>query len=293
MTPPPIFNVPKGIRPPMMRKIGGGVKELDFFKMVAAGNDFIVADNRLGIVAHPVFLAKKLCDRKFSIGADGLLLLENSKKADVRMRIFNPDGSQAEMCGNGVRCLAKFAFEKKIAKNSHSIETLAGTIFAFVRGDDVVKAKMVEPKGLRLNVPVSAKGARHLLNLIDTGVPHAVKVLASVDEADVEGLGRVLRRHPFFSPRGSNVNFMSFGPGAWVHIRTYERGVEGETLACGTGSTAGALVAAALKNFKSPVKVKTRSGETLKVYFLKKEGRFEEVYLEGRVTTSFRGRVKI
>ncbi len=268
------------------------MRRLNFFKMVAAGNDFIVADNRRGFITNPASLAKKLCDRKFFIGADGLLLLENSKKADVRMRIFNPDGSQAEMCGNGVRCLAKFAFEKKITKNSHSIETLAGTIFAFVRGG-VVKAKMVEPKALRLNVPVRAKGTRHILNLIDTGVPHAVKVLASVEGADVDGLGRVLRRHPFFSPRGTNVNFISFGPGALVRIRTYERGVEAETLACGTGSTAGALVAAALKNFKSPVRVKTQGGETLKVYFSKKEGRFQEVYLEGKVATSFQGRVKI
>ncbi len=260
--------------------------------MAAAGNDFIVVDNRRGFVKNPAHLAKTLCDRKFSIGADGLLLLEKSKKADFRMRIFNPDGSQAEMCGNGVRCLAQFAVQKKIAKTKHSIETLSGMIMAFVR-QNVVKAKMVTPKELRLNVAVKVNGSSHLLNLIDTGVPHAVKVLRSVDKADVEGLGRLLRRHEFFSPRGTNVDFISFGPGALVKIRTYERGVEAETLACGTGSTAGALVAAALKDFKSPVKVKTQGGEVLKVYFSKKDGRFQEVYLEGKVVMSFKGRVKI
>lgn len=268
------------------------LKSVAFSKKEAAGNDFIIIDNRKKRVQSPVRAAQKLCNRKLSVGADGLLLLEKSKNADIRMRIFNPDGSQAEMCGNGVRCLAKFAAQNKITTNIHSIETLAGRIQSEVRGD-IVRAKMVPPRGLRLNVMVRAAGASHILHLINTGVPHAVKVVRRVSQAAVESLGRTLRWHKAFAPKGTNVNFISVSPGPSVQIRTYERGVEAETLACGTGSTAGALVAATLKNLKSPVRVRTRGGEVLKIYFSKKNGLFEDVYLEGKVTDSFEGRVKL
>lgn len=267
------------------------MKALFFSKKAAAGNDFILVDNRKGAVQNGAKAARKLCSRKYSIGADGLILLERSKKADYRMRIFNPDGSEAEMCGNGVRCLAKFAAQKKIAKKNHSIETPAGTINASVSGD-TVKARMIKPKGLKLNVSVSANGAPHNLHVIDTGVPHAVEVTDNLSQTDVDRLGRALRRHEAFAPRGTNVNFISIGREG-IEIRTYERGVEAETLACGTGSTAGALVAAALKGLKSPVKVKTQGGEVLKIYFSQSNGSFDDVYLEGDVVDSFEGSVKL
>ena len=266
---------------------------LEFTKMVGAGNDFIVVDNRSGAIGNDAAkIAKKLSDRKHSVGADGLILLEKSKKADIRMRIFNPDGSEAEMCGNGVRCVAKFAVTHKIKKSALSIETLAGIIEAEARGN-IVKAKLVKPKALKLNFSLQVNGRNEILNFIDTGVPHAVKVLDSLEGVDVDEWGSQIRRHPYFAPRGTNANFVSLGSQNKIEVRTYERGVEGETLSCGTGSTAAALVVAALKGLKSPVLVLTKGGETLKVYFSKKGSEFFNVYLEGPVQTTFEGRVAL
>ncbi|MBI3315583.1 MAG: diaminopimelate epimerase [Candidatus Omnitrophica bacterium] len=261
--------------------------------MVAAGNDFVVLDNRArSWKGRPDAWSKKLCDRKSGIGADGVLWLERSKRSDARMRIFNPDGSEAEMCGNGVRCLAHFAVRKGLSGRGSrvTIETPAGEIKAEVRGN-VVRAKLPDPKGLRLNLRVSVEGHPRNLSFIDTGVPHAVLVVGAVGRCDVETLGRQIRTHRFFKPRGTNVDFVSLGQGREIEVRTYERGVEGETLSCGTGSTASALVAAALKDLRSPVRVHTASGETLKVYFTKTDAGFREVYLEGPVKTCFEGRI--
>ena len=270
------------------------MKLIIFTKMAGAGNDFIVVDNRSGVINRKAAgrLAERLSDRRFSIGADGLILLEKSKKSDIRMRILNPDGSEAEMCGNGVRCLAKFAVDHRITGPRLSIETLAGTIYAKVKGDSV-KAKMLEPKDLRLDFEIRVNGHRERLSSIDTGVPHAVKRVDSVSSSDVEGLGETIRRHEYFAPRGTNVDFVSLRKGNAIDVRTYERGVEGETLACGTGSTAAALVTAATKNLKSPVQVHTKGGETLKVYFSKAGTRFHDVYLEGRIQKSFEGRIEL
>ena len=286
------------------------VKIINFTKMTGAGNDFIVVDNRSGLIKKNIReIAKKLSNRKFSIGGDGLIFLEKSstigrlpagrqgpasgrKTADIRMRLWNPDGSEAEMCGNGVRCLAKFAVDKHVTGPKLSIETPAGTIYAEVKGLSV-KAKMIAPKDLKLNFRIGIKGRKELLNFINTGVPHAVKLVGSVDSCDVLGLGETIRHHDYFAPRGTNVDFVSLRKGSAIDIRTYERGVEGETLACGTGSTAAALVTATLKNLKSPVSVHTHGGEVLKVYFSKRGMAFHEVYLEGRIQCSFEGGVKI
>lgn len=265
---------------------------LKFVKMSGAGNDFIVVDNRRKLIRDGAKAAKRLCDRKLSVGGDGLLLLERSSKADVRMRIFNSDGSQAEMCGNGVRCLAKFATDKRIAGNKLTIETMAGLIEATVRGS-VVRAKLMEPKDLRLNLSVSLDGEPQTMHFINTGVPHAVKIIDSVDGVDVAALGRLIRRHQAFAPRGANANFVAIRGGNRIDVRTYERGVEGETLACGTGSTASALVAAALKGLRSPVAVGTRGGETLKIFFSKNGQKFYDVYLEGAIRKNFEGSVNL
>ncbi len=268
------------------------MKPIHFTKMAGAGNDFIIVDNRSRIIKKDAAkLAKRLLDRRFSIGADGLILLEKSKKADIRMRILNPDGSEAEMCGNGVRCLAKFAVDHRITGPKLSIETLAGTIYAEVKGESV-KAKMVEPKDLELNFGIRVNGHNELLSFINTGVPHAIKIGGPVSDSEVETLGKMIRRHQHFAPRGTNVDFVSLRKGNTIDVRTYERGVEGETLACGTGSTAAALVAAAMKNLKSPVLVHTKGGEVLKVHFSRIGGFFHDVYLEGRIQKSFEGRVQ-
>jgi diaminopimelate epimerase len=259
--------------------------------MVAAGNDFIVVDARAGnFKGRQPALSKAWCARRHGIGADGVLWLENSKRSDVRMRMFNPDGSEAEMCGNGVRCLAHFSVQKKIARPQLTVETLAGVIGVRVRGD-LVKAKLPNPKGLKLRLSVAVNGSDRRLSFIDTGVPHAVVLVDALGRCDVEKLGRAIRNHRVFAPRGTNVDFLSIETDRSIHVRTYERGVEGETLSCGTGSTASALVAAALKDWKSPVSVHTAGGEVLKVYFTKTDGGFRDVCLEGIVCTSFEGRI--
>jgi diaminopimelate epimerase len=266
---------------------------LSFTKMAGAGNDFILADNRTGILKGDLGrFALRLCDRKRSIGADGLILVERSKKADVRMRILNSDGSEAEMCGNGIRCLAKFAADKRITGKQLSIETLAGLIRARVRGR-IVKARMIEPKGLRLNFRIPMGGRQETVSFINTGVPHTVKVVRSLAQCPVNALGRAIRTHRHFAPRGTNVDFISFRSGNVIDIRTYERGVEDETLACGTGSVAAALVASRLKGLRSPVLVRTHGGEVLKIYFSRNGASFSDVYLEGAVDTYFEGRVAL
>lgn len=264
-----------------------------FSKVVAAGNDFIVIDNRRGALkGSPKAKAKQLCERKFGVGADGVLLMERSAKADIRMRIFNPDGSQADMCGNGVRCLSKFAVDKKIAKPEHTVETGAGIIRSRVRGG-LVKALLTEPKDFREYPKLGVNGRSERIHFLNTGVPHAVIVERSLKGLDVASRGRALRYHKAFAPRGTNVNFMRVGLGNAIEVRTYERGVEAETLACGTGSTASALTAARLKGLRSPVRVKTSGGENLMVYFSRRNGCFTDVHLEGPVETTFEGRVRI
>ena len=263
---------------------------INFVKMAGAGNDFIMIDNRSGKLKNLPALAKRFCERRFSIGADGAIFLEKSKKWDARMRIINPDGSEAEMCGNGVRCLAKFASELTRGKTSWKIETIAGVIDVQIKRD-VVKAKMSEPKDMQLNLDVPLEKGKVKTHFINTGVPHAVVLVDEVGKTDVFGVGRSIRHHQIFAPKGTNVNFISV-EGGGVRVRTYERGVEDETLACGTGSTASALVAAAVKNLKSPVQVQTQGGK-LKIYFSKNENGYENVYLEGPVLRAFEGRVGI
>ena len=279
------------------------MKSVDFLKMAGAGNDFIVIDARKLKIASAATLAKKLCDRKHSIGGDGLLLVEKSsatirggsasggKKADMRMRIINPDGSEAEMCGNGVRCVAKFAVVNGITGKKLSIETLAGIIQAEVKGD-IVKARMIDPKTFKTGLRLSVNGEYLDASFIDTGVPHAVVYSNALETLDVETIGRAIRTHECFAPRGANANFIAKTPSG-IRVRTYERGVEGETLACGTGSTASALIAAATQGLSSPVSVRTQGGEILKIYFSRKNGVFHDVYLEGSVKTSFEGRVEL
>ena len=267
--------------------------QISFVKMAASANDFIVIDNRRGVIKkNPAAVARKICDRKLSVGADGLLLLEKSRKADIRMRIFNPDGSEASMCGNGVRCLAKFAVKNKITKSNHRIETGAGIIEAEVKGD-TVKAHLTDPKDFQGSVKLDVNGRHEEVYFINTGVPHAVIFEPSLEEISVQERGRGVRTHRHFAPRGTNVNFVKVGSGNSIDVRTYERGVEDETQACGTGSTASALVSARLKGLASPVKVHTAGGEVLKVYFKNGQGIWKDVYLEGPVRQTFEGRISI
>jgi len=257
------------------------MKKLKFTKMVGSGNDFIVVSGEpSGNLSR---LAKTLCDRKFGIGADGLLLLNKCKRADLSMRIFNADGSEAEMCGNGARCAAFFNGKAKT-----TLSTAAGIIHTEVSGDQV-KIQLTTPKDIRLDIPLNVNGRSLKVNFINTGVPHLVVFVHGIDKVDVKYLGRVMRNHQKFSPRGTNVNFVEEKGNNFIQIRTYERGVEDETLACGTGSTAAALIFALKKNLDNLIKVKTQSGEILKVTFQKKSGEFIKVWLEGKVRIVYKG----
>lgn len=256
-----------------------------FTKMVASGNDFIVIDND----KLPVKLA---CDRKFGIGADGVLVLGKSRIADVKMRIFNADGSEAEMCGNGARCTALFAARNASGPKKLSIETKAGIINAEVRRD-IVKIRLTEPKNIEFNIPVKINGRILRVNFINTGVPHAVIFVSGIEKIDVDNIGRQVRYHKRFFPKGTNVNFVEVLDQGLIRIRTYERGVEGETLACGTGSTASALIFALINCVDNMIKVKTESTEVLKVYFNKEKNKLSDVWLEGKARIVYKGEYNV
>lgn len=263
--------------------------KITFYKMSGSGNDFILIDNREGLLNRdPHEFARRVCHRQLGVGADGLLLIEPSKVSDFRMRIINADGSEAEMCGNGGRCVARLAHLLGIAEAEMAFETLAGLIRAEVRGSRV-KLQMVKPHSLRLNLELTVHCSPFTVHWINTGVPHAVLFVDDLEAAPVVELGRKLRYHEAFQPTGTNVDFVKVLGPEGLRIRTYERGVEDETLACGTGVVASALVAAALGKAVSPVQVWVRSGEVLTVYFEKRDGNFAEVFFEGDVRLIYQG----
>jgi diaminopimelate epimerase len=272
--------------------------------MIASGNDFVVIDGRLPFTVYRLpKLAREMCERKYGIGADGLLVLEKSKKADIRMRIFNADGSEAEMCGNGARCTALWAKSKISAKGGSasggknqksktiSIETKAGIIEAQVKKDNV-RIKLTNPTDMKLNIPLEVNRHPLKVNYINTGVPHAVVFVEGLDALDVKTIGEALRHHAYFKPRGTNVNFVEVVDDNFIRVRSYERGVEAETLACGTGSVASALITSytlkSLANVQA-MAVLTQSKEILKVYFNRNNDDFSDVWLEGKARIVFTG----
>lgn len=265
---------------------------IDFTKAEASGNDFIILDNRENKLFERIKnfsdFAKVFCRRKFSVGADGLLVLEDSKKCDFKMRIFNPDGSEVTMCGNGIRASALYAHEKKWVSSSMKIETGAGIIEAEVK-DGRVKVKMNLPKDIRLNQNVGIGKTVMKVHAINTGVPHAVHFVEDIEDYPVKENGAKLRFHKIFEPEGTNADFVQGPDRSNIIVRTYERGVEDETLACGTGVVASALVSHLINDTKEPVSAITRSGEILKVYFKKEKNNFHDVYLEGKAEIVFEG----
>jgi diaminopimelate epimerase len=258
--------------------------KIPFMKMSGSGNDFILIDHRKPILNEDEMkkFARKVCQRRVSVGADGLILIERSEKADFKWRFFNSDGSEAEMCGNGGRCAARFARLKGIAGPSLTFETLAGILSAQVDGKRV-KLEMTKPSGLKLDERISIEGKELVISSINTGVPHAVLFLDDIEDIDVIQMGRAIRYHPRFAPAGANANFIHLENPSRLSIRTYERGVEDETLACGTGVVASALVAAFKGLVKSPVSIMTLGGETLNVYFEVGASEVKKVFFEGDV----------
>jgi len=266
-------------------------KGIPFSKLNGSGNDFLLIDNREDVMrgVDRLSFAAKVCDRSRSIGADGVILIEPSRRADFRWDFYNADGSRAEMCGNGGRCAARFAATRRIAGREMSFETLAGTLHATVRGRRV-KLQMTRPRGLAIDRSLTFGGKKFSYSFLDTGVPHAVLFVPDASRADVAGIGRGIRRHKAFAPRGTNVNFVQAVDGA-LYVRTYERGVEGETLACGTGAVASGILAGVRGLVAPPVVVRTSGGEMLTVHFDPKRKDFGEVFLEGDTSWSCDGRI--
>jgi len=266
---------------------------LRFTKMNGAGNDFILIDNRAGDIYLDRSQIAHLCDRHRGIGADGILLLEKgSNRADFRMRYFNADGGEAEMCGNGARCFARFANKIAEPMDKISFETQAGVISARLVGD-LVTLQMTEPTDLRLNIKVPAANENKTVHFINSGVPHVVIPVPQIDVVDVSREGATIRYHKIFSPKGANVNFIEKCGANKIAIRTYERGVEDETLACGTGIVAGALIFAATENASGPITVIARGGDELHVGFEKIDGQFRSVTLTGPAEFVFEGAIEI
>ncbi len=277
------------------------MKVLEFTKMQGSGNDFVVVQMPDSRIPAPKDI-RMICDRIYGIGADGLLVLGNSKKADAQMRIFNADGTEAEMCGNGARCAVLYlALSGKQPKSggrqkNMALETKAGVISAQIAGEDV-RIKLTDPEDLKLGLKLKVKGAEYEVDYLNTGVPHAVIEVDELDDMPVKQLGNALRHHEAFKPKGANINFIKILNKNNVLVRTYERGVEDETLACGTGSVAAAIITVLNCGGESfgkigrphKVMVKTKGGEKLAVYFKVSKKKISDVWLEGRARVIFKG----
>ena len=228
------------------------MRPINFVKMHGAGNDFIMIDDREG--QFPDFDYRRMasmCTRRIGIGSEGLILVQKSDKADFKMRFFNPDGSEAELCGNGARCVAAFAREIGAAKaDTMTFETAAGLVKAEVLPGNLVKVEMPEPHDFRDDFCIA-------------GVPHKIKVVEDLVHTDVEGIGRAIRMSKDFAPDGTNVDFVVYKQPNKVLIRTYERGVEAESGACGTGALAAATIGVRDYGLEYPVVVKTVKGYEL------------------------------
>jgi diaminopimelate epimerase len=266
---------------------------LTFTKMNGAGNDFVMLDNRDGKLALDRAAIARLCDRHRGVGADGLLMVEPAQNgADFRMRYYNSDGGEAEMCGNGARCFARYAQRLSGRGGDVSFETQAGVITGRFEGDHV-QIQMSEPHSLQLGANVDADGKQLTVHSVNTGVPHAVVFVSDLENTDVRQLGAALRWHTHFAPKGTNANFAQLGSDGSVAIRTYERGVEDETLACGTGMVACALIAHELHGTPAPVQVRVRGGDTLQIGFVKSGATYREVTLTGPADFVFEGQVAL
>src|SRR6516225_5873019 len=246
--------------------------------MSGAGNDFILLDNRERKITLTPAKVAQLCDRHRGIGADGVILLvpPKSQDADWAWEFYNSDGSTGEMCGNGARCFARYVQQRTGQDKDLTFETEAGIITARFHGEQVT-VNLTEPNQLRLNEEVPLVHGRQTVHSLNTGVPHAVLFVPDADKAMVQQLGPEIRRHSHFGPPGTNVNFVQVLCPRHIRVRTFERGVEGETLACGTGVTASALVSSRVHRFASPVKVQVQGGDDLEVSFTERNGGFEDV----------------
>lgn len=282
---------------------------MKFYKYHGAGNDFVLIDNRGGEIPEnkKPELAKRVCKREQDSGADGLLLIETSNTADVKMRIFNPDGTEPEMCGNGIRCLAKHVHDTGLKKDEIAIETLAGikkVRLSKENGITHVRVNMGKPLFERKDIPTTGEGrlfkekieaaGRELeIYAVNTGVPHVVIFVDDIRKADVINVGRAVRNHPLF-PEGTNVNFVEIVCANLFKVRTYERGVEDETLACGTGITATGAICVLLGEADPEDLIEIiAKGGTLYVEVDLKGTEIETAYMKGPAELVFEGEIDV
>lgn len=268
---------------------------IPFVKMSGTGNDFILIDNRDHSIGSEEMrsLAIRVCRRRQSVGADGLILLQEDPELDFSWRFFNSDGSEAEMCGNGARCAARFANMSGIAGSGMVFRTIAGPIRAEVE-DNGVRVQLTRPFGTEKSFDLELESGEEIeAGFIDTGVPHTVIVVpeGKLKEVPVELLGREIRYHPRFSPAGTNVNFVEILDREGIRIRTYERGVEGETLACGTGAVAAAIICVLRRLVDPPVRVQTHGEDVLRIYLDGENPVEGEVFLQGPALLVYRGQL--
>lgn len=268
--------------------------QLKFTKMNGAGNDFVMLDNRDRSLSLDPSRIAQLCDRHRGIGADGVLMVEPSLHgADFLMRYYNADGGEAEMCGNGARCFARFSTSLQAKPSDEvSFETLAGLIRAQIT-DGLVTIAMSDPHSHRPPEALDVAGEEMEIHFLNTGVPHAVAFVSDLEAVDVRKAGAALRYHQAFAPKGTNANFVQTIEPGHIAIRTYERGVEDETLACGTGVCAAALLYHLKSQTPSPISVKVRGGDTLQVGFEKVAGNFRKVTLTGPADFVFAGTITL
>lgn len=257
--------------------------------MHGAANDFIMVDDRdLSFPIQDREWLARISTRRTGVGCEGIILIQPSTSADFRMRFINPDGGEVEMCGNGARCVARLAHDWGVAPRHMTIETIAGPLRAEIIGD-LVRLRMTDPKDARWNAMLALPGQSRPYGFVNTGVPHVVMMSDDLQKEPVRELGRTVRNHPDFQPRGTNANFVQAGPGNVLRVRTYERGVEDETLACGTGMVACALVMAKAGKVTLPVTVIPASGDRLEVNAIVQNDGFRDVTLTGPAVRVFQG----
>lgn len=270
---------------PCDERVYSPLMKISFWKMNGAGNDFVMIDDRSLTMSLEPSVLEKIAGE---VGCEGIILLQPSESADLKMRFFNPDGNEVEMCGNGARCFARLAYDLKAAPPQMRIETVAGIVAAEV-SDGQVRLTMTDPQDLRLHIRLDDLPELHFLN---SGVPHVVVPVECAQNAAVLTLGRTIREHAEFAPAGTNVNFVEVREGGTLRLRTYERGVEAETGACGTGAVASALVLARLERVQLPVKLQCNGGE-LEVDAERDGESFRHVTLTGPAEYEFEGSIVI
>jgi diaminopimelate epimerase len=269
-----------------------------FFKYHGAGNDFILIDNRTGTIKddEKVELALILCDRHFGVGGDGLVFVESSTAGDARMVIINPDGSEAEMCGNAIRCVGKYLYESGLKKEKLSIDTVSGLKeVVLIVGDGRVRQVTVDmdaPKDVALNKKLEVAKSTVEYSFVDTGVPHVVIFVDDIDAVEVDKTAPTIRHNPVF-PKGTNVNYVQKLKDNAFKIRTYERGVEKETLACGTGITASGAASVFLGLGEEDTWLKFQAkGGTVHVK-MEREGSNIKMYMKGPAEFVFQGDIPL